>query len=100
MKIKGEKVTFKEFVRRWKEGIESIPPLKQTQISIRSSYISQLGIFLGIVMCFISLKTLWWLLIILIGAFFNNYMSIIALKQKVKQLKMFDSMIKIQEEKK
>ena len=90
---KGNKILVGEFMKKWKKGIENVPPLKQTQIQIRSTQITQLGIFLGIIMCIISIKTLWWLLIILLGAFFNTWMSIIGMKQKERQLKEYDKII-------
>lgn len=90
----GNEITFSEFLVKWKQGIKNIPPLKQTQIQIRSTQITLLGIFLGIIMCCFSIKNLWWLLIILCGAFFNTWISIIGMKQKEKQLKEYDKLMK------
>ena len=92
-KIKtGEEITWKEFFHRWKLGIEGITPAQQVMGQLQSSYIISLGLGFGIFFSAISLDTLWWLLIILIGAFYNNVIQILALNQKRKQIKQFENM--------
>jgi len=78
----GEEITTKEFMKRWKRGIQSINPLQQTLWQVRSTWIMLIGVVLGIVISFINIKTLWWLLIILIGAFGNTVVQLIAVVQK------------------
>lgn len=86
----------KEFFQKWKQGIKNVPLLKQTQIQIRSHWIILFGIFLGIVVSFFNLKNLFWLTIILTGAFCNTAITLVGLKQKEEQLKLYDSIIKIE----
>jgi len=67
----GNELSRKEFFSRWKKGIEGITPLQQTKTQMHSSFIMIIGILAGIVICIIGIKTLWWLLIILVGALLN-----------------------------
>ena len=89
-KIKtGEVITRKEFFKRWKQGIEGISLLQQTQGQIQALYIIIIGIIGGIIASIIVIKTLWWLLIILIGSLYNIIIQLISLLQKRKQLKTY-----------
>ena len=89
-KIKtGEVITWKEFFKRWKQGIDGINLLQQTQGQIQALYIIIIGIIGGIIASILLIKTLWWLLIILIGSLYNIIIQLIALLQKRKQLKTF-----------
>ncbi len=82
-KIKtGEQITWKEFFKRWGKGIEGITPLQQTKTQIVGTKIMLVGIFFGIVISFMGLKNLWWLLIILTGAFINTTMQLLGSIQK------------------
>ena len=83
----GNKLSKKEFFERFKEGIEGVTPLQQTKMQLNSFYIIIIGIGCGIVICFFSLKTLWWLLIILIGAMFNSVVQLLGTYQKYLLLK-------------
>lgn len=78
----GNKLTFKEFMNRWKQGIEGITPLQQARIQLRGTQITLLGILFGIIVTFLALKTLWWVLIILIGALTNTIAQWIGIYQK------------------
>jgi hypothetical protein len=96
-------MNIKEFIAKWKLGIESIPPAKQLQIQIRSSRISLFGVACGIVTNIIILKKMWytwWILLVLGAAFFNGLMVLISQIQKQKQLKMYDSILLNAEEEK
>jgi len=78
----GNKLTFKEFMQRWKEGIEGITPVQQTVTQIYSTVITLIGIIAGIVITIINIETTWWLLIILVGAFGNTSVQLLGLYQK------------------
>jgi len=85
----GNKLTFKEFMSRWKSGINSIDALAQTKMQILSTWIVIVGISCGIVICIIGFKTLWWLMIILVGGIFNSLIQLLSLIQKKTLLQRF-----------
>jgi len=85
----GNKLTAKEFFKRWKSGIECVTPLIQTNIQVHSTWIMVLGICLGIVISLFGFSKLWWVFIILVGALGNTLMQLVSLKQKQKILKKF-----------
>ncbi len=85
MKIKipsGEEITGKEYMKRWKKGIMKVGMLSQTKIQVRSTWIIVVGIVGGLIISAINIKTLWWLVLILLGALGNTIMQLIALIQK------------------
>ena len=88
----GNQLTFKKFMKRWKQGIEGITPIQQTKMQIQSMYIILFGISMGIVVSIINIKSLWWMLIILIGGYFNVTINILSTVQKLKLLKNFDKL--------
>ncbi len=79
---KGKKITWKEFMKRWGEGIEGITPMQQVKMQIQSTYIVIIGLLCGIVICLIGLSNLWWLLIILLGGLGNTLTQLIGMIQK------------------
>ena len=86
----GEKISWKEFFSRWKQGIEEITPLQQVDTQIYFTRIMLLGIACGFGITIISWKTLWWLSIVLGAAFGNTFVQLIALKQKQKMFRNFE----------
>ena len=82
----GNKLTMKEWLQRWKRGVEGITPLQQTNIQLKGIYIIILGLLSGIVISIIGFKNLWWLMLILIGGLFNTAMQWVGLYQKKKIL--------------
>jgi len=78
----GETITGKEYLSRWKQGIQKVDILYQTKIQVRSTWIIILGILAGLVISAINFKTLWWLFIILCGALGNTSVQLISLIQK------------------
>lgn len=91
----GNKLTFKQFIQRWKQGLTKIDALQQVKIQINSTIIMIIGILAGVFISIINIKTLWWLLIILVGALGNTSVSLLGLWQKKKLLKQFD--VKLEE---
>lgn len=81
------KYGWKEFFKRWKAGIDEVTPLQQTNAQILFTRITLIGITCGSVIAAIAWKNLWWLGIIMLGAFGNTWVGLIALKQKQKLLK-------------
>lgn len=62
----GKEYTFKEFLKKWKQGMNEITPVQQ----LRSNNLGYYLIFLGEIVGFITSVWMkqWWLLIILIGS--------------------------------
>lgn len=89
----GNKLTFKEFMARWKKGLEGITPLQQTKTQLTGSYISLLGIVLGLIVCIIAYEKLWWVGIILVGALINTGATTIGVWQKKKQLQNIEDLM-------
>ena len=78
----GELITWKEFFRRWKLGIEGISPLQQVKTQCNSTLIMIVGIICGIIVSIAKLGTLWWLMIVLVGALFNSLIQYAGFYQK------------------
>lgn len=96
----GNKLTFREFMQRWKKGIDGINPYQQTNSQIWGTIIIVIGILCGLVICIVGIKRLWWLGIILLGALFNTCISYIGLKQKKKALEPYYKKVEIPKESK
>ena len=79
---KGEKLSFKQFLKRLKEGVNGISPLQKTRTQITATRIQLLGIFLGLVMSIIGWRYLWWVGIILLGALINTVVQYLGLTQQ------------------
>ncbi len=69
-------------MKRWKKGMMKVGIISQTNIQVRSTWITVVGIIGGIIISLIDLKNLWWLFIILLGALGNTVIQLIALIQK------------------
>jgi len=78
----GKELTLKEFLQRWRTGIEGITPLQQVNLQINATFIIIIGLCAGIVISIIGIKNLWWLMIILIGGLFNTVIQMLGLWQK------------------
>lgn len=78
----GNKLTFKQFMSRWKRGIEGITPLGKVKSQIQGTRIMLLGLILGLVMSLISYKNFWWVAIILIGGLINTGIQYLGLVQQ------------------
>lgn len=87
----GNKYTYKEFIAKWKQGIEGITPLQQVKGQVNGTRVLILGIILGMIACAFTIQKLWWVEIILGASLFNTYISLIGLKQKKKVLEQFAS---------
>ncbi len=78
----GNKLTRKEFFERWKIGIQSVTPLQQIRIQIRSTKISLIGVVGGIGISIYKFEQLWWVLLILLGVLGVTSMQLIGMIQK------------------
>ena len=68
--INGNKLKFKEFMKRWREGIEGITPLQQAKTALLGNWIVVSGILSGIIInALVRMKNQWiWVEVILIGS--------------------------------
>lgn len=94
---KGNKYTFREFMAKWKEGIQNISPLQQTNIKLRSTWLTAIGILCGLIVSFFAVKTLWWLSIILLGALINTAIIIVGMYQTKWSFEKVESIMKDRE---
>jgi hypothetical protein len=86
----GNKLTLRQFLTRWKTGLQGVTPFQQTKMQIWSMIIIIIGIVCGFVITLFAIQTLWWLTIILGGAFFNSIVQLLGLWQKKNILKNFN----------
>jgi hypothetical protein len=78
----GNELTFKEFTKRWKDGVDGITPTQKIKTQITATRISLLGIFLGLIVTTIAYENLWWVAIILFGALINTGVQYLGLTQQ------------------
>jgi len=93
----GEKITWEEFFTRWKKGITEITPLQKLDSQLTGTKIMLIGIFLGLCVSLYGFKTLWWIAIILTGAFINTWVQYISFKQQLNIFINIEKQIKEEE---
>jgi len=93
----GEKISWKEFFKRWGKGIKSLTPLQKLSNEMLSTFVMFVGYSVGLVslIIFRNLFAIQWftyaLMIIFLGASWSNGIRTIALFQQVRILKKLDS---------
>lgn len=90
----GNALDSKEFLQRWKKGIQGITPLQQARIVFKNTWMIILGLILGIVFSLMHIKDFWWLSIILTASLMNTLVGQIGNYQKLKQLEMIENAFK------
>ena len=78
----GNELTFKEFMERWRKGIEGLTPLQTTKTQLHSTKIVLLGITLGMIFSLLDFKRLFWLFVILLGSLGITLSQLVVLWQK------------------
>jgi len=78
----GNKLSWSEYFSKWKQGIANVTPLQQTNITIRGTWIILAGVTGGLIISLTSIKTLWWLVLILSGALVNTIVQQLGQYQK------------------
>jgi len=81
----GEQLTFKQFLKRWKQGVEGINPLQQTKTTLWSFLPMFAGILWGITITIMG-KT-FWLSLILLGSLPITTIQFVSNLQKYWRLK-------------
>jgi len=94
IKRTGEKVTWKQFFQRWKQGIQEVTPLQQCFINQLGYITVFIGIIWGLIISIITKQ--YWLSIILSGSLIISSTSFLSNWQRKEQLKKIDKMIKEQ----
>ena len=85
----------KEFISRWKGGIEMVTPLQRTKVDLVSYTIILIGMILGIIIN-VHAKV-WWLVIVLSGSLLLLVMTYLGVIQKFKMLTKFEQEVKNEE---
>lgn len=94
----GNKLSFKEFMLRWKRGVEGITPVQSTRTNLWSMIPIFAGIIWGIVITIIS-KT-YWLCLVLLGSLPITTIQFINTWQRYKvQKKVQDTMKELENDK-
>lgn len=88
----GEKITWKEFGHRWKQGIENLTPLQTAKSSLSGYFPIMIGIIWGIV--FTAYLAQWWLFLVLLGSFIVSGTQFMGMYQKYLALKKIDLLMK------
>ncbi len=92
----GEKLKFKEFIKRWKSGVEGITGLQQKKMQLMGIWITISGVIAGIVVnALIRVKNMWWWMeIILVGSLILILIQFLGTYQAYKRFKLIDIQIK------
>ena len=86
----------KEFVSKWKTGIDMITPLQRTKVDLVSYSIILLGMVLGII---INIRAkVWWLVIVLSGSLCLVGLTYLGAIQKYRILSKFEKEVKENEQ--
>jgi len=83
----GNELSFNEFIEKWKSGVTNITPIQKLKTQLLGTKITLLGIFLGLCVSVYGWNNLWWVGIILTGAFINTAVQYLGLKQQLNMLK-------------
>ena len=89
----GNKLKFKEFMKRWKKGMEGVTPLQQVKTTLWSYPLIFGGIIWGIVVTIIN-KT-YWMSLLLVGALPITVIQVLSQWQKFRVLKRVDAAMKV-----
>ncbi|RLG10587.1 hypothetical protein DRN69_08810 [Candidatus Pacearchaeota archaeon] len=88
----GSKLTFKEFMNRWKSGIEGVTPLQQKKIALLSYLPIFAGIIWGIVVTIMG--KVYWLTLILCGSLPITTIQFISTLQQYSSIKKVEEAMK------
>ena len=93
----GNKLTRKEYMARWKEGIQQITPIQKVQNDLQATFIMTMGYVVGFVTLIIFFKAFvvpWFtvgLMLIFLGAGYGSFVKFLSLRSQLKMIKDFDS---------
>ncbi len=84
----GNRLTFKEFMKRWMEGIEGITPLQQAKTNLYGTWLIITGVIWGLVV--VTMIKTYWMSLILFGAFITTVFQLLNTWQKAKRFKKIE----------
>jgi len=94
----GKDITFKEFMSRWKEGIENLTPQQKLGHEIRSSIITLLGYSFALIAVIMQRERIgllsYGLILIFIGSIWSVLVKWFSLREQMKIFKNLDSDVK------
>jgi hypothetical protein len=98
----GNKLKFKEFMKRWRSGVEGINGLQQKKMQLMGIWITLTGVIAGIVVnVLIRIENMWWWMeIILFGSLILILVQFLGTYQAYKRFKLIDIQMKEIEKKK
>ena len=96
VKKTGEQLKFKEFMKRWRRGVEGITQLQISRTEVIGGIIVCVGLISGIVsMAIFRPKDMWWWIIIcLSGGLLLNLLGVVGSLQKYWRCKKIEDTIK------
>ena len=90
--VEGNKLTAREFIERWKSGIQKVTALQQLKSSMFGYIFIFVGILLGLFFTFKAKQ--YWLFIILIGSLIISLAQFLAVYQNYLNIKNIYMVIK------
>jgi hypothetical protein len=92
----GNKITFKEFSKRFKQGVDGITPIQKSISEITGTFITMVGLVSGIItMSIVRPKDMWWWVVIsLVGGLILTSMSQVSNYQKYWRNKKINDTLK------
>lgn len=91
----GNKLTIKEYFKRWGKGIEGITPIQKLKTQITGTRISLVGLSCGLAISIYGWEKLWWVGIILVGAILTTGVQYLGFKQQYNLLKNLEKVEEI-----
>lgn len=91
-KIKsGETISWKEFFKRWGNGIKEVTPIQRLNQQVIFTKIMLIGLICGFITSILNYKTMWWISIILFAALGNTFIQYFALTNQQTLLKNLEN---------
>jgi hypothetical protein len=94
----GEEITWKEFLDRWKEGMQNLTPKQRTQNDIVSSWTILIGFIASIIALIFFNETFglvtYGLILIFIGNTYSNSIKLFGLYGQLKLFKNIEEQMK------
>lgn len=89
IKKTGEELSFKQFFKLWRKGVDGVTPIQQSFSQVLGTWIVLSGILCGIIVnLLVRLKNVWWwLTVILTGSLLLTIMQQIGALQKYWRIK-------------
>jgi predicted membrane channel-forming protein YqfA (hemolysin III family) len=94
----GNKISAKEFMSRWKEGMQNLTPIQRTKNDLASTWIILIGFIASIIALIFFNKTFglvtYGIIIIFIGSIYSNVIKLFSLQGQYKIYKNIEEQTK------